>query len=114
MATTNRSFLREFLASIATIRGDLSNITAPPFLLATQSTTQFPSYWAEFADYFTAPAKEGDALLRSVLVLKWFLVCLKRQQYAGQVCWILLMGKRDHCLFYGFGLKRLTIDSTDA
>lgn len=86
MATSNRSSLKEFLASIATIKGDLSNITAPPFLLATQSTTQFPSYWAEFADHFTAPAKEGDALLRGVLVLKWFLGCLKRQEYAGQVC----------------------------
>ncbi|QDS76290.1 hypothetical protein FKW77_001961 [Venturia effusa] len=84
MATSDRSALKEFLASIATIKGDLSNITAPPFLLATQSTTQFPSYWAEFADLFTAPAKEEDPLLRSVLVLKWFLGCLKRQQYAGQ------------------------------
>jgi oxysterol-binding protein-related protein 9/10/11 len=88
--TTNRSGLKEFLASIATIKGDLSNITAPPFLLATQSTTQLPSYWAEFADHFTAPANAEDPLIRSVLVLKWFLVCLKRQQYAGQVCLIFI------------------------
>jgi hypothetical protein len=31
-----------------------------------------------------APAKEPDPLKRTVLVLKWFLAALKRQQYAGR------------------------------
>lgn len=84
MATENRSGLKDFIASISTIKGDLSNITAPPFLLATQSTVQFPSYWAENPKLLVAPAKEPDPLKRTVLVLKWFLAALKRQQYAGR------------------------------
>ena len=84
MATNERSGLKDFLASISTIKGDLSNITAPPFLLASQSTVQFPSYWSENPPLFVGPAKESDPLKRTVLVLKWFLAALKRQQYAGR------------------------------
>jgi hypothetical protein len=80
----NRSSLREFLASIATISGDLSNITAPPFLLATQSTTELPQYWAEHPSILVAPASEPDPQKRALLVLKWFLSALKNQQYAGR------------------------------
>lgn len=80
----NRSSLREFLASIATISGDLSNITAPPFLLATQSTTELPQYWAEHPSILVAPASEADPQKRALLVLKWFLSALKNQQYAGR------------------------------
>ncbi|KAL1305795.1 hypothetical protein AAFC00_003959 [Neodothiora populina] len=84
MSETNRSALKEFLASIATIKGDLANITAPPFLLASQSTVEFPSYWAEHPSIFVAPASEPDPEKRALLVLKWFLAALKRQQYAGR------------------------------
>ena len=70
--------------SIATIKGDLSNITAPPFLLASQSTVEFPSYWAEHPSIFVAPASEPDPQKRALLVLRWFLAALKRQQYAGR------------------------------
>ena len=80
----NRSTLREFLASIATISGDLSNITAPPFVLATQSTTELPQYWAEHPSILVAPASEPDPQKRVLLVLKWFLSALKNQQYAGR------------------------------
>lgn len=80
----NRSSFREFLASIATISGDLSNITAPPFLLATQSTTELPQYWAEHPSILVAPASERDPQKRALLVLKWFLSALKNQQYAGR------------------------------
>ena len=84
MATDERSGLKDFISSIATIKGDLSNITAPPFLLASQSTVQFPSYWSENPPLFVGAAKEPDPLKRTVLVLKWFLAALKRQQYAGR------------------------------
>ncbi|KAI5194473.1 Oxysterol-binding protein [Aureobasidium subglaciale] len=84
MADGNRSTLKEFIASISTIRGDLSNITAPPFLLASQSTVEFPSYWCERPQLLCAPASEPDAQKRCLLVLKWFLASLKRQQYAGR------------------------------
>lgn len=81
---TQRSALKEFLASISAIKGDLSNITAPPFLLASQSTVEFPAYWAENPAIFVAPASEPDPEKRSLLVLRWFLAALKRQQYAGR------------------------------
>jgi hypothetical protein len=73
-----------FQQSIATIRGDLSNITAPPFVLATKSAVEFPAYWAERPDIFVAPASEPDPQRRALLVLKWFLAALKQQQYAGR------------------------------
>ncbi|KAF2102835.1 Oxysterol-binding protein [Rhizodiscina lignyota] len=80
----NRSTLKEFFASIATIKGDLSNITAPPFVLAPQSTVEFPAYWAERPSVFVAAAASDDPAKRALLVLKWFLSALKGQQYAGR------------------------------
>lgn len=70
--------------SISAIKGDLSNITAPPFVLATKSTVEFPQYWAENPSLFVAPAYESDPEKRALLVLKWFLGSLKSQQYAGR------------------------------
>jgi len=84
MVDGNRSTLKEFIASISTVKGDLSTITAPPFLLASQSTVEFPSYWCERPQLLCAPASEPDAQKRCLLVLKWFLASLKRQQYAGR------------------------------
>ncbi|CBX93777.1 hypothetical protein IAQ61_003663 [Plenodomus lingam] len=81
---SNRSTLKEFLASIATISGDLSNITAPPFVLAENSTVEIPQYWADHPDLFVAPAAEPDPEKRALLVLKWFLGSLRNQQYAGR------------------------------
>jgi hypothetical protein len=82
--TFNRSTLREFLASIATIQGDLSNITAPPFVLAEISTVELPQYWADYPKLFVAPALAERPEQRALLVLKWFLGSLKNQQYAGR------------------------------
>lgn len=73
-----------YIKSIATIKGDLSNITAPPFVLAQQSTTEFPAYWAERPAVFTAAAGSDDPVIRALLVLKWFISALKGQQYAGR------------------------------
>ncbi|KAH9881932.1 hypothetical protein J1614_001103 [Plenodomus biglobosus] len=81
---SNRSTLKEFLASIATISGDLSNITAPPFVLAENSTVEIPQYWADHPHLFVAAASEPDAEKRALLVLKWFLGSLRNQQYAGR------------------------------
>jgi hypothetical protein len=72
------------LQSIVTIRGDLSNITAPPFVLAAKSAVELPAYWAEHPSIFVAPASEPKPQKRALLVLKWFLAALKQQQYAGQ------------------------------
>lgn len=82
--SSQQSSLKQFLASIATIKGDLSNITAPPFVLADKSTTEFPRYWIEHPDLFVAPASEQDPAKRCLAVLKWFLASLRGQQYAGR------------------------------
>ena len=81
---SNRSTLKEFLASIATVSGDLSNITAPPFVLAENSTVEIPQYWADHPLLFVAPAAESNPEKRALLVLKWFLGSLRNQQYAGR------------------------------
>ncbi|KAI5921591.1 hypothetical protein F4810DRAFT_677769 [Camillea tinctor] len=72
-----------FLKSIASFNGDLSSLTAPPFILSSTSLTEFSSYWAEHPSVFAAPAKEEDPAKRALLVLKWFLTTLK-QQYASR------------------------------
>ncbi|KPI44139.1 Protein kes1 [Cyphellophora attinorum] len=82
--SANRSTLREFLASLSTIRGDLSTITAPPFVLDTKSTVELPQYWAEHLDSFVAPAQSNDPGERMLRVLKWWLSSLRGQQYAGR------------------------------
>lgn len=80
----NRPSLKEFLASIATIRGDLSNITAPPFILAEHSTVELPQYWGDHPDLFVAPALARTPQERALAVLKWFLGSLRNQLYAGR------------------------------
>jgi len=72
-----------FLKSIASFNGDLSSMTAPPFILSTTSLVEYSSYWAEHPEIFIAPAKEQDPAKRAVLVLKWFLSTLK-QQYSSR------------------------------
>jgi hypothetical protein len=64
---------------VRNFKGDLSAITAPPFLLSTTSFVEFPTYWAERPELFIAPAKEPDPTRRALLVLKWFLSTLKQQ-----------------------------------
>jgi oxysterol-binding protein-related protein 9/10/11 len=73
-----------FKQSIATIRGDLSNISAPPFVLDTKSAVELPAFWAERPSVFVAPAASSDPVERALLVLKWFLSSLRNQQYAGR------------------------------
>jgi oxysterol-binding protein-related protein 9/10/11 len=77
----HKSALKQFLASISTIKGDLSSITAPPFLLAPKSAVEFPATWCERPALLVAPASEPNAEKRALLVLKWYLSALKAQQY---------------------------------
>ncbi|KAK8045484.1 hypothetical protein PG993_005508 [Apiospora rasikravindrae] len=72
-----------FIKSIASFNGDLSSLTAPPFILSSTSLTEFSSYWGEHPTVFAAPANEKDPAKRALLVLKWFLTTLK-QQYASR------------------------------
>ncbi|KAF1813020.1 Oxysterol-binding protein [Eremomyces bilateralis CBS 781.70] len=69
----------QFLKSVSTFNGDLSTLTAPPFIVSSTSLTEFSSYWAEHPNLFIAPAKESDPATRAMLVLKWFLATLKSQ-----------------------------------
>ncbi|TVY34115.1 Oxysterol-binding protein-like, partial [Lachnellula cervina] len=83
VSAQNRGSWSAFLKSIASFSGDLSSLTAPPFILSSTSLVEFSSYWAEHPSLFVAPAKEKDPQKRALLVLKWFLSTLK-QQYASR------------------------------
>ncbi|KAF3043966.1 hypothetical protein E8E12_002259 [Didymella heteroderae] len=80
----NRSALKDFLASIATISGDLSNITAPPFVLAENSTVEIPQYWCDHAHLFVRQAWGETEEQRALNVLESFMGALRNQQYAGR------------------------------
>jgi len=80
----NLSALKDFLSFLATVSGDISHVTAPPFILAPSALTEFPSYWAERPSLFTAPAHESSPERRALLVLKLYLASLQRQYYVGR------------------------------
>lgn len=80
----NRSALRDFLGSVATVSGDLSNITAPPFVLGENSTVEIPQYWADHPTLFISQAAEEDPERRALSVLKYFIGTLRNQQYSGR------------------------------
>lgn len=84
LRSENSSSLKDFLASIASIKGDLSNITAPPFVLDTKSVVELPAFWAQRPSLFVAPSASPDPAKRALLVLRWFLSSLKNQQYGGR------------------------------
>lgn len=75
--------LADLIKSIASFNGDISTMTAPPFILSTFSLTEFSTYWTEHPSVFVAPAHEPDPQKRALLVLKWFLTTLK-QQYSSR------------------------------
>ncbi|KAL5001131.1 hypothetical protein BDV10DRAFT_160687 [Aspergillus recurvatus] len=79
----NKSTWSSFLKSIASFNGDLSSLTAPPFILSGTSLTEYSAYWAEHPALFVAPAREADPEKRALAVLKWFLSTL-RQQYCSR------------------------------
>ncbi|KAH8593376.1 hypothetical protein B0O99DRAFT_515621 [Bisporella sp. PMI_857] len=83
VSAQNRGSWAAFLKSIASFNGDLSSLTAPPFILSSTSLTEFSSYWAEHPSIFVAAAHEKDPKKRALLVLKWFLSTLK-SQYASR------------------------------
>ncbi|OGM42121.1 protein KES1 [Aspergillus bombycis] len=68
-----------FLKSIASFNGDLSSLTAPPFILSSTSLTEYSAYWAEHPHLFVAPATESDPEKRALAVLKWFISTLHQQ-----------------------------------
>ncbi|KAK6848853.1 hypothetical protein PG995_012686 [Apiospora arundinis] len=75
------SKIRDFLQFLGSVKGDLANITAPPYFLAPMSVTEIGTCWVERPSLFAAPALEPDPELRAVLVLKWILASLLSQLY---------------------------------
>ena len=71
------------LQSISSFNGDLSSLTAPPFILSTKSLVEYSTHWAEHPSIFVAPADEDNPEKRALLVLKWFITTLK-QQYCSR------------------------------
>ncbi|KAJ7353619.1 hypothetical protein DFH08DRAFT_857338 [Mycena albidolilacea] len=68
-----------FLKSIASMSGDLSSLTAPPFILSPISLTEYPAYWCERPELFAAIADGKTSEERALAVLKWFISTLKGQ-----------------------------------
>ena len=68
---------KDFVSYLATVKGDLSSINAPPFLLATKSAIEFPTFWAAHRTLFLLPAIESDPAWRALLVAKNFVCSLK-------------------------------------
>ncbi|TBU39300.1 Oxysterol-binding protein [Dichomitus squalens] len=77
--TAQKSSWTTFLKSIASFSGDLSSLTAPPFILSPISLTEFPAYWCERPALFAAIADAQTEQDRSIAVLKWFISTLKGQ-----------------------------------
>lgn len=74
-----RSSWTSFIKAIASFSGDLSSLTAPPFILSPVSLTEFPAYWNERPELFADIASGRTPAERAELVLRWFLATLKGQ-----------------------------------
>lgn len=68
-----------FLKAITSFSGDLSSLTAPPFILSPTSLTEFPAYWCERPELFAQISSGKSEEARALLVLKWFISTLKGQ-----------------------------------
>ncbi|KAG8998664.1 Oxysterol binding protein [Tulasnella sp. JGI-2019a] len=68
-----------FLKQLTSLSGDLSSMTAPPFILSPVSLTEYPSYWCERPDLFAAIADGKTPEDRAMKVLRWFISTLKGQ-----------------------------------
>ncbi|GAA5862048.1 hypothetical protein JCM8547_001569 [Rhodosporidiobolus lusitaniae] len=68
-----------FLKQLTSFTGDLSGLTAPPFILSPTSLAEFPSYWGEPKELFAAIADGKTPEERHLAVTKWFLSTLSGQ-----------------------------------
>ncbi|EDO17155.1 hypothetical protein Kpol_1072p25 [Vanderwaltozyma polyspora DSM 70294] len=88
-----------FLKSLASFDGDLSKLSAPPFILSPVSLTEFSQYWAEHPHLFVEPSLinednykerctadknvESADMAKMLAIIKWF-VCTLKSQYASR------------------------------
>ncbi|KAF9517380.1 hypothetical protein BS47DRAFT_1339673 [Hydnum rufescens UP504] len=77
--SSQRSSWTQFVKAIASFSGDLSNLTAPPFILSPVSLTEYPSYWGERPALFAAIADGPTEEERQLRVTRWFISTLKGQ-----------------------------------
>ncbi|ORX36095.1 hypothetical protein BD324DRAFT_630144 [Kockovaella imperatae] len=68
-----------FIKSLAHMTGDLSSMTAPPFILSPVSLTEFPAYWCEHPELFARISEGSSPQDRMERVLRWFIATLKGQ-----------------------------------
>lgn len=90
---TSAATWTSFIKSIASYNGDISSLTAPPFILSPVSLTEYSQNWSEHVDLLVEPnfITENDAsklgasagepieLLRMLAVIRWFVSTLKSQ-----------------------------------
>ncbi|KAK4052309.1 Oxysterol-binding protein 4 [Microbotryomycetes sp. JL221] len=69
----------QFLKQITSFTGDLSALTAPPFILSPTSLTEFASYWGEPVAEFESIASGTTPEERQLLVTKWYIATLSGQ-----------------------------------
>ncbi|KAF7561654.1 hypothetical protein G7046_g2484 [Stylonectria norvegica] len=70
--------LKDFLSYLSTFTGDLSNVTAPPFVLAPKSAIEIPSAWASCHSLFLQISEEPDTAHRALLVAKNYVCSIKQ------------------------------------
>ncbi|CCF55812.1 hypothetical protein KAFR_0A03770 [Kazachstania africana CBS 2517] len=91
----NSSSWTSFLKSVTSFNGDLSSLTAPPFILSPISLSEFSQYWAEHPDLFLEPSfvnadnfkehfvedpeVESAEIVRMICVVRWFIATLRSQ-----------------------------------
>ncbi|WVQ83762.1 hypothetical protein IAT38_005906 [Cryptococcus sp. DSM 104549] len=68
-----------FIKSLTRMTGDLSSMTAPPFILSPVSLTEFPAYWCEHPTVFASISEGKTEFERMERVLRWFICTLKGQ-----------------------------------
>lgn len=86
---TNLAQLKGLVGYLITVQGDLSNITAPPFVLAPKSAIEVPSCWTARQSLFLRPASEPDPARRALLIAQNFACSLAGlvdlgSEYAGR------------------------------
>lgn len=73
--SSSLSAWKSLLSSVASFRGDLSSLTAPPFILSPTSQLEYTQYWYPGHDLFVDPATEEDPEQRFIKVVKWAIAC---------------------------------------
>lgn len=76
---SNLGAWKTLLKSVSTFRGDLSSMTAPPFILSPVSQLEYMHYWFQTEALFTAAKSGKTAEERMLIVLKWVFGALNAQ-----------------------------------